>query len=115
MRTGRVEAGVIFAKVAKIDGHTVTPPPEEPQTAAPESPTVSGHRIMSTAHSGCLLASEQQQTGSVEVRCPSFPLVKNCQTKIALAFALPPCPYLLMPDARIFSHEVLAKSAESGV
>ena len=68
---------VIFAKVAKIDGHTVTPPPEEPQTAAPESPTVSGHRTMSTAHPGCLLASEQQHTGSVEVRFSYFPLVKK--------------------------------------
>ena len=69
--------GVIFAKVAKIDRHTVTPPPEVPQTAAPESPTVSGHRTMSTAHPGCLLASEQQHTGSVEVRFSYFPLVKK--------------------------------------
>ena len=58
-----------FAKVAEIDGHTVTPPPEEPQTAAPESPTESGHRTMSTAHPGYLLASEQQQTGDNRERC----------------------------------------------
>ena len=68
-RSSKQEAlrlGGMLSKVEKLDGYSVAPPPEEPQTAAPESPTVSGHAIMSTAHAGCLLASEEQQTRSVE-------------------------------------------------
>ena len=60
---GALRLGDKFDQIAKSWRAECTPalapPPEEPQTAAPESPTVSGHRTMSTAHAGCLLASEE--------------------------------------------------------
>ena len=80
----------MLSKVEKLDGYSVAPPPEEPQTAAPESPTVSGHAIMSTAHAGCLLASEEQQTRSVEAGWHFWPSVKNWRAKSTPALAPPP-------------------------
>ena len=105
----------MLSKVEKLDGYSVAPPPEEPQTAAPESPTVSSNHTMSPAHVGCLLASEEQQTRSVEAGCKVRPDYQDWRAKSTPALAPPPEePQTAAPESPTVSGHRTVSIAHAG-